>query len=255
MNKELLLDGLQTKRVGRNLFFFEKVDSTNACASTLASADAQDGTTVWAEFQTAGKGRLGRSWRADPGKNLMLSVVIREVPSTSRPLLPYFVAEAVAMGVHRLLKVQLEAKWPNDLLLDGKKCVGILIEGSVSDSGPFAVAGIGMNVNQTDFPSELTAIATSLQLETGKKVDRVVLFHAVMKSLEETLTDVRTGDPSPLLHSWKRRCVTLGKEVSLKYGNEQLHGTAVGLSDDGGLMLETASGMRTVYAGDVTLKV
>ena len=244
---------IPTKRYGRNLFFFEEIDSTNACALTLAETGAEEGTVVWADYQTAGRGRRGRVWVGDPGKNLSFSVVLRDLPWARWTFLPYYVSESVAGAVEKLTGLDVTAKWPNDLLVESRKFCGILIEGNGQESNAFAVAGIGMNVNQTDFPDHLSHAATSLARATGSTADRVSIYHAVLVTLERLLEEVRTNGDTAVLDAWKDRCTTIGQDVSVRYGDESFRGKAIGLSDDGGLIVETADGLRTVFAGDVTL--
>lgn len=253
LTKERILDGLPTRIFGQTLFFFEEIDSTNACAKTLADTGAADGTVVWAEHQTAGRGRHGRSWTDTPGDNLMFTVVVREVSDRHLPWVPYYMSEAVAGGIERALDIRLNAKWPNDLLMNDKKVCGMLLEGSDNPAGRFVVAGIGINVNQMIFPPEILHSATSLQMELGREVDRIPLFHSILENMEALLHEIRSHGGTAVLESWTNRCSTFGNRITLRTGSGTVNGTALGLSKDGGLLLRTDDGLRTFYEGDVTI--
>src|SRR5512140_1081597 len=146
---EALRKGLKTDHFGRKIYTFETIDSTNNCARALAGCWAEEGTVIIAEQQTAGRGRLGRSWEANPNENLTFSIILRPTISPDAVnLLPLSVAVAVSEAIEKLTGMRPECKWPNDLLLDGKKVAGILLEGSVTQSKvDWIVIGVGVNVN------------------------------------------------------------------------------------------------------------
>ena len=253
LRKEALYEGLTTRSFGRKLFVFSEIDSTNACARTLAEIGNPEGTVVIADYQTAGRGRLGRTWNAEPRSNLLFSVLFR--PSARFPAwhTSYLVSEAVAQAVQRSLDIRVATKWPNDLLVDGRKFCGILLETMGPAERTACVAGVGINVNQDNFPADLAGKATSLKLATGKSVDRVSLFQTVMASLESLYEAADRDTGAAMLKSWMDRCTTFGRPVQVSGGGPALDGTAVGLSDDGGLIIRHGDRMTTVYAGDVTI--
>ncbi|MDX1531042.1 MAG: biotin--[acetyl-CoA-carboxylase] ligase, partial [Rhodothermales bacterium] len=178
---------LRTCRFGRPARGFRSLPSTNAEALTWAADGAAEGALVVAEAQTAGRGRLGRTWEAAPGRNLLVSLVLRPaLPPERLGLVPLAaglaVAEAVEAAVPPLCP---RLKWPNDLLLGGRKACGVLLEGRTGGRAPSAVAlGIGLNVNQTAFPDALAERATSLHLEAGRPVERAALLAALLERLE-----------------------------------------------------------------------
>lgn len=255
LSKDTLQRELTTGLFGTKLFVFESIDSTNACAKTLAQADTPEGTVVITEFQTHGRGRHGRPWNAQPGENLLFSVVLRpSLPRTSAGLLTFFAAVSVSRGIEQVCGKSMEYKWPNDLLFHGRKTCGILLENSLDgEDVEYSVVGVGVNVNQREFGNELVGRATSLALELGRPVDRVKLFSAIMASMELAYTDVRKGEFSGLLKEWNARCTMFGNQITVAQNNERITGKAVGLNTDGGLMLETPAGIRTIYAGDISL--
>lgn len=255
LSKEALLEDLQTTLLARKLFFFESIDSTNACAKALAQAGTQQGAVVVAEHQTDGRGRHGRTWRANPGQNLLFSVLLRpSLPRSSAGLLTFFAAVSVARGIEQVCECRIECKWPNDLLLRGRKVCGILLENSIDhDRIEYSVIGVGINVNQSEFDADLNTKATSLLLELGRPVDRVRLFSCIMAEMETAYREVRDGNFIRLMADWHSRCRMFGKQVTVGRDDEAVTGKAVGLNDVGGLILETAAGRQTIYAGDIHL--
>jgi BirA family biotin operon repressor/biotin-[acetyl-CoA-carboxylase] ligase len=149
--------------------------------------------------------------------------------------------------------MQCECKWPNDILINGKKCCGILVEStSQQNKLDYAIIGIGLNVNQKNFYGELENKATSLCKESGVEFDRRNLFYQILLWLESLHTNVRKGDFNNILLEWKARSKIFGKRITLTQNADVINGIAVALADDGGLIVETESGRRVCYAGDVT---
>jgi BirA family transcriptional regulator, biotin operon repressor / biotin---[acetyl-CoA-carboxylase] ligase len=253
-SKEELQSGLNTRIFGKKIFTYDSIDSTNACAKTLASTGAEEGTVVIAEYQTAGRGRLGRTWQAESGSNLLFSTIIRPTLEINKiGLLPFFAAAGVALALETVTGACCECKWPNDVLLNGKKCCGILMESSFQHNVlDYAIIGIGVNVNQKLFSEDLKDRATSLSQECGREFDRRKIFQQIMKSLELLYSEIKIGNFEITLNEWKTRTTMFGKQVTLTQAGEHLHGRAITLSADGGLVLATPDGQRVCYAGDVT---
>ncbi|MCX6134161.1 MAG: biotin--[acetyl-CoA-carboxylase] ligase [Ignavibacteriales bacterium] len=253
--KQELLQGLATQVIGKKIFVFETIDSTNACAHTLGDASAEEGGVVVANFQTNGRGRLGRPWHSEPESSLLFSVLLRpDIQVESSGLLTLYASVAVARAIEQCIGEPVECKWPNDLLLHGKKFCGILLENSLQQSGlAYAVVGVGVNVNQSQLPPEISERATSLALETGRVHDRKAVFHAILREMDGMYVPVRGGDFSLAVSEWTRRCTMFGKTVKVQQHEQAIEGTALRLNHDAGLIISTTSGMLTVYAGDVTL--
>jgi BirA family biotin operon repressor/biotin-[acetyl-CoA-carboxylase] ligase len=256
-SKEELLNGLTTDVIGKKLFVFESIDSTNACAKTLAEAGMEEGALVVADFQSQGRGRFARSWLSEAGKNLLFSCVLRPPLSQDQVgLLTFYAAVAVARPLEHATGLAVECKWPNDLLLNGKKCCGILLENSLSQEQlVYAILGIGINVNQQAFEGDLQDTATSLARETGKEIDRKKLFHAIVTELDNLYHDVASRQFHRIVSEWNKRCAMFGQRVRIARNKEAITGKALGLSPDGGLIVETTRGREVVYAGDVTIAV
>jgi BirA family biotin operon repressor/biotin-[acetyl-CoA-carboxylase] ligase len=255
LTEQVLRRGLKTRLIGGKIYTFESIDSTNNCARALASCGAPEGTVVHSEAQTAGRGRLGRAWEANPNENLTFSLVLRPGSSPANVnLLPLLVAVAVAEGVKAVTGVSAECKWPNDLLLQGKKFAGILLEGSLKQEElEFVVVGIGINVNQEAFPEALSGKATSLRLATGQSVNREELFKVIVERLETHYLAMKPTGFSSVLPLWQSMSTMTGKTVSILEHGDTLTGVVRGLSPDGGLVLATSGADRTVFAGDVTV--
>ena len=248
---------LTTRRFGRVARGFETVGSTNAEAAAWAADGAPEGALVVAEYQSAGRGRLGRTWAAAAGVNLTQSLVLRPRLDAARlGLLPLAAGLAVADAVERVAGVPAQVKWPNDLLLGGKKAGGLLAEAVHGAEAPVVVLGIGLNVNQQAFPPELAEKATSVALEAGRPVERAALLAALLAALERRYDALAAGDGSALLAAFERRMHGLGQPVAVRYpgtARAPLGGVVLGVAPDGALRLETLDGERRLYAGEVTL--
>lgn len=254
-SKEELLEGLHTKVIGHRVFVFDEIDSTNTCAKMLADTGLEDGTIVISDYQTAGRGRFGRLWVAEPKSNLLFSIILKpHIIKTQIGLLPLFVAASVALALETIIDKKIECRWPNDLLLSGKKVSGILVESlSTQESLNYAIVGIGVNVNQSFFGHELNDKATSLWNETGISHDRRSIFRRILEELDALYIEVHKSDFTRALQEWNSRAHMFGHNVTLAQGEHTFTGVAHRITDDGGLVLETSSGLRTFYAGDVTL--
>lgn len=247
--------GLKTKTFANKIYTFETIDSTNNCGKVLASVGATEGVVVIAEEQTAGKGRLGRTWQANPGENLTFSVLLRPLVSPEAiNLLPLYIAVAVAEAIERESNLKVECKWPNDLLVNNKKIGGILIEGSVKQNiVEHVVIGLGINVNQTQFSGEFKTKATSLRLESRQYIDRTKLFKAIISSLETQYKSYAKTAFRSVIPLWEKRSTMLNKSILVSQSGNVFSGTVKGLSPEGGLILETNGSTKLLFAGDVTI--
>jgi BirA family transcriptional regulator, biotin operon repressor / biotin---[acetyl-CoA-carboxylase] ligase len=254
-SKEELSKGLDTAIVGKKFFVFDKIDSTNACARTLGDAGTAEGAVVVADYQTNGRGRLGRAWIAEPGESLLLSVLLRpRISIANAGLLTLFASVGIARAIERQIEEPVECKWPNDLLVHGKKFCGILLENLFQQTEvSYAVIGAGINVNQKEFPVEITPRGTSLAIETGRTFDRKKLLQAVLSEMDSLYPPVQQGDFDGIVPEWIKRCTMFGKPVTVKQDDQSVSGIARRLNHDAGLVIETDTGLQTVYAGDVSV--
>jgi BirA family biotin operon repressor/biotin-[acetyl-CoA-carboxylase] ligase len=255
---EVVLPRLTTVRLGRALRHELACGSTNDEAAAWARAGAPEGATVVAESQHAGRGRAGRSWFSPAGENLYCSIVLRPpIPPVAVPPLTLAVGVAVYEGI-RGLGFDPDLKWPNDVLIAGKKVAGILTEMSADLSQVHhVITGIGINVNTTRFPRELEARATSLRLARGAgapPMDRVALLAAVLVALEQWYDRFLTDGAAAVCRAFGARSRQLGHEVRVQTGSEVLVGTARGVDDDGALVVVLRD-RRTVrvLAGEILL--
>jgi BirA family biotin operon repressor/biotin-[acetyl-CoA-carboxylase] ligase len=254
-NEQALRKDLKTQLFGSKIYTFDTIDSTNNCARALAGCWANEGTVIIAEQQTAGKGRLGRAWQANPNENLTFSIILRpKLPPEALNAFPLYVAVAVADAVERTTKLHVDCKWPNDLLIRGKKFAGILLEGSVKQSAiEYVVIGIGVNVNQQTFAGELQKTATSLRLEARSELDRTRLFRDILGSLEQHYALLNSRGFENILSRWLARSTMINKEISVSEHGQVISGVVKGVSPDGGLILKSNGLTRTLFAGDVTI--
>jgi BirA family biotin operon repressor/biotin-[acetyl-CoA-carboxylase] ligase len=246
------------KTIGRRIEYHEEVESTNTEALHLAQQGAEEGTVVIAEAQSAGRGRLNRSWESPPSMNLYLSVVLRpDIPAASASLIPLMVGVAVADVISQYCPGKVRLKWPNDILIDGKKICGILTEmRTKADRVAFIIAGIGVNLNmqKLHFPRELRETATSLRIETALDIDRVDFAVRLFDILGNGYRVFLNGGAAAIREKWLQYAELVGKRVEVVFKETVLRGTVRGLDENGALLLEGETGMQQVLAGDLYIE-
>lgn len=250
---------LTTTKIGSEIHVFDEIDSTNNEAKKMAIDGCADGTILIADVQTGGRGRLAnRSFVSPKGKGLLFTIVLRpKIAPTEASKCTLLAALAVVRAIRRVTGIDCGIKWPNDILVQGKKLVGILTEMNADMAGVNYIAmGIGININipQSDFPEELQTIATSVEAELGEAIDRFTLLGAVCEELERYYEQMLTEGFAPILAAWKQYSVTLGQLVRVIAPDETYEGRAIDLDEDGSLLVETQDGIRTVLAGDVSIR-
>lgn len=239
--------GLQTRLIGRRIVHFETTGSTNTVAREIAEDGAEEGTVVIAETQTHGKGRRGRQWITPPG-GAWLSVILKPGIDPAHAVSITLLAAVSVTKALREWGAEAVIKWPNDVLVNGKKICGILTEMSAeTDAVSFIVLGIGVNLNN-DAPFET---ATTLKAELGHRVDRVKFVQGLLESLEEDYLTFNAQGFTPILWSWRRYSDTLGRPVEVTYQGETIRGVAQDIADDGALIVKTKDGtVRKIVSGD-----
>lgn len=248
---------LRTESIGSTVRAFESVDSTNTIAAEWGGSGAPHGALVFAEYQSRGRGRFGRAWQARPGLNLTFSIVLRpELGPDQLGLVTIAACVAAADAIEALTTpTRPTIKWPNDVLLNGRKCCGMLLETSVSKTNehPVVVLGTGLNVNQDSFPQELSDRATSLLLETGQLVDRMQLLADICDRIERRLEQAKRSS-AELRRDYMARMTDIGAPVRLHFSSAEggVQGVTLGLDESGGLILQTDAGPRVFHAGEVT---
>jgi BirA family biotin operon repressor/biotin-[acetyl-CoA-carboxylase] ligase len=248
---------LDSTRVGSQLEFIQLTGSTNTDAFRLAENGAPEGTVVLADSQTGGKGRRGRLWSSPAGVNLYCSVILRPVIMPHEaPQLTFLSAVAAARAIELTTRLTPEIKWPNDLLISGKKVAGLLNEMSAETDGiNFVILGIGVNLNMTadQFPQDLRHPATSLLLESGTRVDRSRFTGTMLNELDRLYTDFLAHGFGPVREEWQQRCNANGRHVLVSdSGTECTGGRFVGIDSDGAMLLRSDEGtMHRITCGDV----
>ena len=241
----------------RDVRWLARVDSTQQVARDLARAGAAEGTAVVAEEQTAGRGRLGRTWHSPPGENLYCSVVLRPPRAPGEvPQIALVAGIAVAAAIEETTGRRPAIKWPNDVLLDGRKVAGILTEmESEIDRVHHVIAGIGVNLNTRRFPRELREKASSLLLLTGKAVDRARFAAGLLAALEARYGRYLTVGFASVRTEWESYSCLTGTEVRVQGPGGEVAGRVLGLDDDGALRLRgTDGGVTRIVAGEVTVR-
>lgn len=247
---------LSTQWLGQTLHYFPVISSTQTEAHRLAQEGAPSGTVVVADQQEKGKGRFGRFWHSPPHTGLWFSFILRPtLPLYAMPQLTLLTAVAVLKGIKKVIDVPLTIKWPNDLLIDGKKVAGILTElKAETDQVHYVVIGIGINVNQRseDFPEELRHLATSLAIAAGRPLPRKEVIIQVLNTWEAIYSQYRREGFQPIKRDWEAYSSTLGKRITAQTTEGYVTGTAKGIDQDGALEVEDAQGrIHKIYSANI----
>src|SRR3990167_5613254 len=239
---------LTAKFIGSEIFLFDKVESTNDTAKDLAIKDCNEGAVVIADSQSKGRGRLGRRWESPSGAGIYLSIILK--PKNIMPQLTLVGGVSVAEAIQHICAGLVSLKWPNDININGKKAGGILTEGI--SKGKIVIVGIGINVNTelSMFTNELKDKATSIMIETGKRVDRNLLIAELLNRFEYWYKRFTKGDE--IITEWKGFSNTVGRRISVNVGDKTFDGIAEMLNNDGSLMIRLDNGsLKKITAGEV----
>ena len=253
-----LLSCLKTEWAGGRTVYFDATDSTNIQARRLAEAHAPHGTLVVSDRQDGGKGRRGRSWASPSGVGIWMSLILRpKIDPSLASMLTLVAALAVREGIREETGLSPLIKWPNDLVLNGKKICGILTEMSTELMEiQYVITGIGINVNQREFPPEIRDTATSLSLEAGRSFRRSSLIAAILKAFEKDYAAfLKTGDLSLLLEEYNACLVNRGKEVCILDPSGEYRAVAEGIDESGSLLVTLPDGTRReIISGEVSVR-
>ncbi|WNM62994.1 biotin--[acetyl-CoA-carboxylase] ligase [Candidatus Nitrospira neomarina] len=255
---------LPSKKFGDTLYIFDELDSTNAFAVEKAKTQALSGTVILADRQIAGRGRLDRSWFSPGKSNIYGSLLfVHETPIQYLGWVPLMAGVAIAQALEQQTSMRIDLKWPNDLLIGGRKLGGILCDSFRNPKHHFCVViGFGINVNLTpsEFPSELQTSATSLQIHCHCAVDREELIMKVIASLEKNWENLRANGPLSYLVEYTHWCVTIGQTIQVRFPDgSQLQGLAHSIGEDGQLRLipspsdsnDQSARMRDIHSGEI----
>ncbi len=249
---------LKTSLIGSRIHYFRETDSTNDDAFRMARKGEREGTVVIAEAQKKGKGRMGRRWESPPGVNLYLSIILRpKIPPSLTPQITLVAAISVLRAVQNVTGMEPEIKWPNDLLIRGKKFCGILTEiESEMDLINFVIVGIGVNINMDTrvLPADIRLHATSLMEELGRPIDRGYFTSQLLSEFENHYTIFVREGISPIINEMYPYLKMMGKKVKVQFMDEVVEGVAERLDLDGALLLKKEDGsIEKILAGDVTI--
>ncbi len=246
---------LNTRVIGKKIISFREIDSTNTYAKKMEELTGNHGTVILAEKQTKGRGRFNRAWESESGKNLTFSILIE--PETEIPnigVVPLCTGAAIIEILCKYLNLNAECKWPNDILINGKKVCGILVESTyLNNKINKLIIGIGINVNQEIFPDDISEIATSLKIETGTTINRHELLSGILNIIEVMYHSLLVPGDNYFIELWKSKCRMFGKTVNVTNGDNVISGKALRIDSDGGLMLENDGKIIKLLAGEVTI--
>jgi len=256
LTPDLLRTQLKGSLFAKRIYHFFKTDSTNRVAMELANSGEAEGAVILAEEQTAGRGRAGRSWHSERAAGIYVTLLLRpKISPIQAPLLTMMAGLSAQAAIHAQTGLAPDLKWPNDLILGGKKLGGILTEMYADTSlVRFVIVGIGINVNQERLPSELSSIATSLWAETGRPQSRPQLLARLLREFESDYNHfLREGAKSITERFSKASSYAVGKKVHVANGSESFNGVTAGLAPEGLLQVERDDGkVVTIIAGDIT---
>lgn len=258
ITQEAVSSNLNSQWLGKDLRFYDTIDSTNLEVRRLAEAGAEHGLTVIAEEQVSGKGRRGRSWLGKAGTGIWMSFLLKpEIALENSSMLTLITALAVGKAINEVTNVSCGIKWPNDLIVNGKKVCGILTELSAQmDELNYIVVGLGINVNMEEFPDDLKDKATSLQIETGKRVYRAPLAAKVLEYFEKYYEQfIQTEDLSTFKDEYNHLLVHMNQKIRVIRGSKETIYTSHGINERGELLAETASGtIESILSGEVSVR-
>jgi len=245
---------LKTKRIGQKILVYDSTSSTNDIAAEYAKNKKNDGLVIFAEEQTTGRGRAGSKWHSSRSDSILCSVVLTK-NKLSAELLSLTCAVAVAEAIGKPAKSQAQIKWPNDIILNGKKVAGILLESKTDIGGNIYIVGVGINCHQKkeSFPDELREIATSIDIESNAIVDRISLAKRLLTSIDYWL-EMAAKKSEKVIDRWHNLSVLLGHRVRLVYNSRDFFGNCIGIDPEKGLILQLdTGGVRMFDAAHTTI--
>ncbi len=245
--------------IGREINVFNQTTSTNDVIEKMAIDGVPEGVVVFAESQTKGRGRLGRIWHSPPGKGLWFSILLRPALHPKMAMqLTIAAATATRRAISQFTNIPAIIKWPNDIILNGKKVAGILNEiNAEMDRIKYAILGVGINANNDveDLPEELREVATSIKIQTGQKTNRSELAASILEELDAEYGKIKECKFNIIADEWTQFCETIGKQVTIHVGDRTIHGRAESVDADGCLLVRKTHGhLERVVGGDVILE-
>ena len=256
MTSDEIKSGLNTNILGREVLYYAETTSTNDIAIELAGRDAKEGTLVIADSQTRGRGRLDRKWVAPAGTSILASLILRpaiELSQVNRIVL--ITTISIIHAIRNVTNLSALVKWPNDIVINGRKAAGILAESKTEkNSLNFVVVGFGVNVNikKGSFPEEITDIATSLSIESGREVSRIYLLQEILKQIESRYLRLNGNS---FLDEWKSLSATIGSQIQIEYPDSTRTGLATDIDENGALIIQLDTGEIKHIMNDDIVKI
>ncbi len=256
LKEDLILSAFEESELIKNFVFRDTVESTNTLARELAEMGEPEITVVWAEAQTQGRGRQGRKWFSEPHQNILMSLILRPKIPPERVFLNIMALSlAGILAIESIAQLKPRLKWPNDILLNGKKIGGILTEYSLKKNQiDYVISGIGLNVNWSPPEPDLVYPASSLFSETKKRFSREKLAIKILKNFEILYELIRAKRFQDLRQKWEKKLDLFGKRVTVSTDGRELTGMPLAIRDDGSLLLKTDTGQELIIrSGDIVL--
>ena len=254
LDPDKIKTNLKTTRIGRKVVIYNSTASTNDVAAKYAKSKSNDGLVVLAEEQVKGRGRSGNKWISGKGDSVICSILLTDCEINAE-LLSLTMAVAAAEAIGKCTKAEAKIKWPNDIILNDKKAAGILVESKKTNKSANYVIGIGINCHQgkQDFPAEFRRSATSIDIETGGRIDRISLIKRLITSIDNSL-EAAEHNKEEIIERWRRLSTQLGQRVTLTYNRKKFAGNCIGIDPEKGLVLQLdTGGIRMFHAAQTTV--
>lgn len=250
--------GLETNRLGHDIYYYDQVDSTQTIAQELANKGVKEGAIVVADEQTGGRGRMARAWYSPKETGIWMSLILRpKIPIQHTPQLTLLTAVAIVQAIEEISGLSPVIKWPNDILINGKKVVGILTElQAEADRVHAVIIGMGINVNQNQdhFPVHIKEIATSLFIEKGKYFTRAEIIQKILLSFERLYDQFLKDGFKPIKSLWESYAISLKQMITARTLSGTIRGKAIGINDEGVLLVQTEEGeVKHIYSADIEI--
>lgn len=247
LDPDEIMANLPTKQIGKKVIVYKSTASTNNIAAEHASDPNNNGLAIFTEFQAAGRGRLGNTWQSNPAESILCSVLLCDCKCPAE-LLTLAAAVAAAEAIGKCGTSDAKIKWPNDIMINGKKIAGILLESKIENGRTCFILGIGINCHQkqSDFPADLRKTATSIDIETSNRCDRTALARRLLVSIEHWL-DLAGCDSQAVTDSWQRLSTLLGHRITVQCDQRRFVGNCIGVDPAEGLILQLDVGMVRMF--------
>lgn len=256
INQDAIKKYLNTKIIGKKIIVLDEVDSTNTYLKDLISENIDNGTVVITTNQTSGKGRLNRKWLSEKGKTICMSILLKTSKTNfSDCAISPLTGLAVSKAINKLCLTDCKIKWPNDVVINNKKLCGILSEVLFQGDDVYIILGIGINVDSSVFPDEISFKATSIFRETGRFVEKNTLISEILNQCEKYILGYQMHLTGEAIIEYRNNCISIGREVIFNRGNRDISGMAVAVNNNGELEVMLSDGtIVTVNCGDVIVQ-